>query len=87
MLKFVDVFVDDNVVVGDDKGEVDVEKEAFSNTNDTPLDEFYKVHKQIIEFLDREDALHRESLAEPTLIKNDEEVCSNTLDGIEELYD
>jgi hypothetical protein len=52
---------------------------------DTPLDQYHDVHKQVMEALDRGDALHREYVGEPDMDMEDD-ADTDTMQGLEELY-
>ena len=52
---------------------------------DTPLDPYHDVHRQVMEALDRGDALHREYAGEPVMDMEDD-MDSDTMEGLEELY-
>jgi hypothetical protein len=66
-------------VVEDVPGHDDVTADA------TPLDEYHDVQQQVMEALDRGDALHRDAEGEPNVVENDE-LGSDIVDGLQRLY-
>jgi len=68
----------------DDEADVDVIDD--DSPCETPLDEFHEVQRQVIEDFDCSNALHREASNDLDVQDNDD-VGSDTLDGLEELYE
>jgi hypothetical protein len=76
-----DIPFDDDIV----EPNIDVQGNAddgvpFKNSDpdgiaDVPLDQFHDVHRQVMEALDRGDALHRENLASSDMDVDDEAEC------------
>lgn len=85
-----DDVVDDQRVGGAENVVPDVVEdipEHEQHPADTPaLDEYHDVQRQVMEALDRGDALHRDADGEPTTGFNDE-LHSDTVDGLHRLYD
>jgi hypothetical protein len=72
--------IQDNADVGDN-----VQSSIPVGSADTPLDEYHDVHRQVMEALDRGDALHREFAGEPDMDMEDD-MDTDTMEGLEELY-
>jgi len=53
---------------------------------DGPLDEYHEVQRQVMEALDRGDALHME-VGEGLDVVDDNEIGNDTVDGLEDLHD
>jgi hypothetical protein len=73
----VDPFVSDIVT--------DVKSDQRSDGLDPALNAYYNVQRQVIEVLDRGDALHREFVAEPNMPLLDD-MNNETRQGLENLY-
>ena len=87
-----DIPFDDDIVDANPDVQGNAEDgENFGNVDpisvaDVPLDQFHDVHRQVMEALDRGDALHRESAASSDM-DVDSDVDCDTMQGLEELYE
>ena len=80
--------LDDGVNTNDIAANINTENGSSQPPKDPPfppLDEFHEVHRQVMEALDRGDALHEEAKATHE-VGNEDEGANDTMDGLEELY-
>lgn len=63
----------------------DVPRQDDVNEDAIPLDEFHDVQRQVMDALERGDALHRDAGGEPNVLDNDE-LNNDTVDELHNLY-
>lgn len=84
-----DVVEDGPTLAADDVVEdvvEDVPGHDHNTADATPLDEYHDVQRQVMDALDRGDALHRDAEGQPNVVDNDD-FDSDTVDGLQRLYE